>query len=96
MAPRGETAGLAASHTGENKARSGNAVEGIDEINLAGISAEAAAAALAASDRERREYFLEFYKLKDELQRLKSVDRHAAIRAIAEARLSACRRATAP
>jgi cytidylate kinase len=32
-----------------------------------GISTEAATAAIAKSDRERRDYFQEFYKIKDEL-----------------------------
>ena len=32
-----------------------------------GISADAATAAIAKSDRERRDYFQEFYKIKDEL-----------------------------
>ena len=32
-----------------------------------GIAADAATAAIATSDRERREYFHEFYKIKDEL-----------------------------
>lgn len=39
---RAETAGLAVSHTGENKSRSGNAVESRDIIDFAAINAEAA------------------------------------------------------